>query len=196
VTRGPSQGGLPGRIAQVDYRAINLGNLDVAGFDWDLHWKFDTSLGEWTPALRATEIYRYDAVLAPNAGTVDYLAKANTDVWSPRWRGSASLNWKYRSLSAVATGRYVSGYRDYSPLATGEFQHLGDFWTTDVNFSFALGQSYRFQRAGLKDLAISVGAVDLFDVRVPYSTYSVGGYDPSQYDIRGRSAYLQLSTRF
>ena len=111
--------------------------------------------------------------------------------WAPRWKGTVGTHWERNHLSADLTGRYVSHYRDYDPLASGAYLTLGNFWIFDAHASFELpAMSHTF--AGIK---LSGGAVNLFNRQPQFSMIGggYGGYDAAQYDIRDRVLYLALS---
>jgi hypothetical protein len=199
VTRAAPQGdGLPGRITRVDYSALNLGDIWVAGVDFGIDYRFDTTFGTWSSSARATHYTRYDALLDPDVGVSDYLGKANTDIWVPSWRGNIGLNWRLNAWSAGLIGRYVGHYRDYNPLSDGRYQQLGNFWIWDANVRWEIGQDLALQNRLLSKAYVSLGAVDLFDHTPEFSATTSPGYgwDAAQNDIRGRYVYLQFGLSF
>jgi iron complex outermembrane receptor protein len=199
VIRGP---GTPGPIQSVCGGFFNFGTLSVSGFDGDIAYKYQTDFGTLTPAISATEIYKYKAALVPGAPITDRVSKANLDAWAPRWKGTASLGWSLGPYSAAIDGRYVGKYRDYAPLvngpSAGTYQTLGNYWVFDANIKVGIGDLVEPNNPYLKDTYISVGGVNLFNILPPFSMYSNGlsGYDPSQYDIRGRFLYVNLGLRY
>ncbi len=71
VTRAPPQNGQPGQLINIDAGFVNFGAITVAGVDYRLDYRTSTSIGEITSTVNATQTYRYDAALTPNAPTVD-----------------------------------------------------------------------------------------------------------------------------
>jgi len=192
-------GGVPGRVTVVDYSALNLGDIWVEGVDLGVDYRFDTALGTWAPGVRATRYTRYDALLNPTVGVVDYLGNANNDIWVPRWRATLSLDWRLNAWSAGLIGRYVGNYRDYNPLSNGRYQRLGDFWVWDANLRWDVGRGLALQeRSWLSSSYVSLGAVNLFDHEPEFAATTSPGYgwDGAQNDIRGRYAYIELGLKF
>lgn len=199
VTRAaPGTDGLPGRITEINYSALNLGDIWVEGVDFDASYRIETSVGEFSPNVRATRYTRYDALLNPLLGISDYLANANTDIWVPKWRGTAGLGWHKAAWSASIDGRYLGKYRDYNPLLNGQYLYLGDTWTFDMNARWAVGEQFHLGGSWLSKLNVALGAVNVFDRKAQFSASSTPGYgfDAGQYDIRGRYAYLQIGVQF
>ncbi|KAF1717034.1 hypothetical protein CSC74_09240 [Pseudoxanthomonas yeongjuensis] len=198
IREAPQGDGLPGRITEIDYSALNLGDIWVEGVDLGIDYRFRTAQGNWFASLRTTRYTRYDALLNPQVGTNDYLAKANTDIWVPRWRGTLALNWSLDSWSASMTGRYVGRYRDYNPLTNGVYRQLGNFWTMDADVRWAVGQDLAAGSRWFSKTFVSLGAVNLLDREPEFSATTTSGYgwDGSQNDIRGRYAYLEIGLNF
>jgi iron complex outermembrane receptor protein len=199
VVRGPGQNGQPGPITQINDLPINFGNIKAAGFDADLSYRWDTGFGELTPSISVAEMYHYTAALTPDVAATDRLSQANDDLnWAPRWKGTVALAWKAGAYSMNVTGRYVGRYRDYDPLiTTGTYLTLGNFWLVDLNARYVIGQTLAHSSQYLRNSYLEVGAVNLANSLPPYSNiFGVGGYDPTQYDIRGRFLYTRLGVKF
>jgi len=192
VVRGPSIDGGPGAIQSVDISFLNFGALHARGFDYQLRYTTTTALGELTPSIAATQTYRFEAAVTPTAPVQNRLDRANTDAWAPSWKGVVSLDWKKDQLSAGASTRYVSGYSDYSPLTDGSYLQLGNFWITDLHARLE-------SRLSGSTASVTFGVNNVFDSLPRFSAgggFGTLGYDPSQYDIIGRFAYLNLGVDF
>jgi len=199
VTRAaPGNDGLPGRITDINYSALNLGDIWVEGVDFDVSHRIDTAIGQFSSSVRATRYTRYDALLNPTLGISDYLANANTDIWVPKWRGTVGLGWHKAAWSVSMDGRYLGKYRDYNPLLNGQYLYLGDTWTFDMNARWDVGEQLHLGSGWLSKLNVSLGAVNVFDRKAQFSASSTPGYgfDAGQYDIRGRYGYLQVGLQF
>jgi hypothetical protein len=198
VVRGPAtpqdqQRGFLGPIIQVNDLYYNFGDLHLGGFDADLRYAIDTRFGEVTPSLAIANIYKWQSALTPGAPLLNYVSQAGGNPgWAPRWKGTAALSWKHRALSASLAGRYIGQYKDYQYVAPNT-NVLGNFWTCDLNIRFEPGLSSRNSR--LAGTYVAFGAVNLFDKAPPFS-YSVGTYDYTEYDIRGRYLYARLGIKF
>jgi iron complex outermembrane receptor protein len=185
--------GYPGRILQVDNVTVNFGAFDLAGVDLGLTWRMQTSAGELIPSFSVTNAYKYDAALVPQAPVEDRAGKANSGGYAPEWKGIASLAWNRPLVQTSVAARYIGEYEDYAPST----RQLGDFWLVDANVSYDVGQALAPQSRYLDGLSLSGGVVNLFDKLPEYSfMFGTVGFDPRQYDIRGRFLYVQLGAQF
>ena len=76
----------------MDYSFINFGTTREEGIDASLDWRFVTGLGDFTPAIAATYISKFEGNTTPGAPIVDRASRANNDtVFAPRWKGIASI---------------------------------------------------------------------------------------------------------
>ncbi len=193
VVRDP----VTGAIRSIDMSYINFGAMNVAGFDLALSQGFDTGLGRFVAGLRATRVYEYEAAVTPGLPATDRLSRADTDAWAPKLKGNLSLAWEQGLYSANLTGRYVSKYTDYQDLGPNT-RRIGDFWLWDMSGRFAFGERFAADNPYLRGAAIQLGVVNLFDSLPVYSNFYSGvrGYDATQYDIRGRFVYANLSFGF
>ncbi len=199
VVRGPTVNGQLGDIRSVDISYLNFGALHAAGLDYEVSYKVHTMAGDLAPHLAATEIYRYEAAVTPQAPLQDRLSKGNTDAWAPRWKGTASLGWSLQDYSATISANYVSSYQDYSRLPTGQYLQLGNFWRANLyskkEFTNPFGGFGHAPKAGY----VALGVNNLFDRMPRFSAgggFGLLGYDPSEYDILGRFIYINAGVRW
>jgi iron complex outermembrane receptor protein len=201
ITRAPPtasdiQQGFLGPITSIKDIPVNYGQIVVAGFDMDASYTVHTALGEITPSLAVTETYRWDEALVPGApveravSQLDGLLLAG---FSPRWKGSASLNWARAAYSASFTGRYVGHYDDYTVYGGPQPHELGKFWLYDLNLHCDLGQVFAGS-ALLKGSYFALGGVNIFNT-LPKFEY-VDRYDTNEADIRGRFLYAQVGKKW
>jgi iron complex outermembrane receptor protein len=196
VVRAPNcAGGPPCPIVTVNQTFSNFGEINVGGVDYAVSYRFLAGGVEWTPQVSATRIYTYQVALQPGAAATNRVSIANDDTnWAPRWKARLALEARAGAWSAVLAGRYVGSYRDYDPLLNGTYLRQGDVWYADVNFRYDLGS---LGVPALHNLALELGAVNLFDQQPQFSTYRSAaiGYDILQSDIRGRFLYFRLAAR-
>jgi len=183
--------GYAGMITLIDASYTNYGELIVEGFDVDVDYKFDTAIGTFSPALSVTEVYKYDAAVAPNAPLQDRLGYASADAFATRWKGTVALAYSNGSWSARTAGRYISGYLDYD-LA----RHLGDFWLFDASVHYALGKDFFADDSLLKNAYMEASVVNAFNKAPQFTDYFGTGYDPRMADIRGRFVSMTVGTRW
>jgi len=185
-------------IQSVSLGFLNFGELHVAGVDLGLSYRIPTKMGTFTPSIRASEMYRYDAGVAPGAPVTDRLGKATrSGAWGPRWKGNVNLGWVSGPYSASLSGRYVSSYTDYQDFGPTS-RKLGDFWYWDVFGKYEVGKALASSNRYLSGAFVRFGVVNLLNSSPKYSNYAYAsrGYDPAQYDIRGRVVSAGVGIRF
>jgi hypothetical protein len=74
---------------------------------------------------------------------------------------------------------------------------LGKFWLFDCNVKYDLGSAAAGRNRYLAGAYVSAGVVNAFNSLPRYSNLFGGivGYDPSEYDIRGRFVYINFGVR-
>jgi len=183
--------GYAGLITLIDSSYTNYGELIVEGFDLDVDYKFDTAIGTFSPALSVTEVYKYDAAVAPNAPLQDRLGYASADAFATRWKGTVSLAYNTGEWTARVAGRYISGYIDYDLV-----RHLGDYWLFDASLHYALGKRFFAEDSLMKNAYVEASVVNAFNKAPQFTDYYGTGYDPRMADIRGRFVSMTLGTRW
>ncbi len=184
-----------GDITQVNDRFLNFGGLEVAGFDYLIDYKRQTGIGQLTFSASATRTSHYTIALVPGAPTIvaDSVAQDSGN-WAPRWKGTVALGWKLGRYTANLDGRYVGRYRDYDSTT----RYLGNFWLYDAHFRYALGEAFASNSHWLSKSYAELGGVNIFNSLPPFSNFYFGfvGYDPSQYDLRGRFIYAKIGVKW
>src|SRR5205807_2732726 len=107
--------GFPGAITALRDTYFNFGKIHVAGFDGDVSYKFDTGVGEFTPAVALANVFRWRSAIAPGAPESDNVSKANQlgVGFAPRWKGTVQLGYLKGLFSTTVIGRYTGRYLDY-----------------------------------------------------------------------------------
>lgn len=178
--------GPPCPIVEIIDNPVNFGEINVAGLDYQVTYKARSEVGIWTPSLNATQTYRYNEALLPNSPPTDAASKAqDSGNWAPHWKATAALGWTLGPYSAHVDARYVGRYQDYDTTS----HELGNFWLYDVNARYLIGQALAHDDPWLRGAYIEVGGVNISNSLPVYSDRNGGGYDPTQYDIRGRFLY-------
>jgi len=167
----------------------------VAGFDYQMNYRYRSIYGQFTPSLSVTQTYAYGAQLVPGAPAIDGVSKAqDSSDWSPRWKGTVALGWKRGAFVANVDSRYVGHYLDYDSTT----RDIGNFWLYDANLRYGLGQVIAPNEKFLKGAYLEVGGVNLFNQLPKYSDYESNylGYDPAEADIRGRFLYAKAGVKW
>jgi iron complex outermembrane recepter protein len=187
--------GFLGQITQINDLYFNYGDLDVAGLDLDVHYSFDTPVGRLTPAVAVTDMVKWRSALTPGSPEVSYLSQATIigPGFAPRWKGTAGLAWKLRTLTVNVAGRYLGRYRDYQDYVPNT-NVLGNFWLLDSNARYDFGKDLVPSGSWASGVYAAVGAINLLN-RQPQFSYS-DGYDPLETDLRGRILYLSVGLKW
>jgi iron complex outermembrane recepter protein len=195
VTRGapdPNFPDLPGRIATIDQRYINLGAVHVQGVDIEAHARSPVmDWGRLSFNLNGTYYLRYDNQNTDGTwtGTVGTaFGSVNTGI-IPRWKHYASLTWDKGPWSATLAQTFQDSYTDWSPDLDGNLRTVGTMSLWDLQGSYT----------GFKNLKLTLGVKNLFDRDPPISNQQntfILGFDPSYYDPRARFVYASVTYKF
>jgi hypothetical protein len=186
-----------GNLTAVKATFLNFGALEASGVDADLHYRFETPDGVFSPGASLAVVTKFEAALRPGDPLANRLSVATLqDAWAPRVRATGNLGWQSGAFSATLTGRYLSRYLDYQTPVNSN--HLGDYWLWDASLRVGVGQLLGLHQPLLEQSDITISAVNAFDRGPQYSNYSSGqiGYDASQFDILGRVISVKLATHW
>ncbi len=187
VTREPASNGLPGRVTNVLYTEVNLGQVHTAGMDFEAAHSWRTGAGRWTLSTGATHNSKYRVTLTPNSPAEDRLGRRFRDHWAPEWKGRVSVGFEHGAWGIAATSRYLGSYKDTGAAA----QRLGGLWMHDLSGRVDL-KRLGLGTASVKAATLSLAVNNLMD-REPQFMLSAPYYDPTQSDWRGRYASVRLS---
>lgn len=196
VTRDP----LTGLITYLDVRQINISRYDSAGVDIAAEAYFPSAIGEWFAGFSASYTYQYQTQITDASPLEDGVSVRRSEGWAPRWKIVPRLGWEPRDgINTQVVGRYVSRYRDSSPLITGpnagSYPRLGDFWMLDINADFELSKLLDF--GSMLGTRLTFGATNMLNKRPEFCmSCGINGYDSSTYDIVGRTYYAELRMSF
>lgn len=126
-----------------------------------------------------------------NAGTIitggqDLVGQNGT----PEWRGSGSLNWRYKNFTAnwftTYTGKFYSTALTY---AAGGFYKVPDTWVHNLSVSYTFEDGNKY----LENTRVLIGARNVFDKDPPLTA---DGYQASVYNPYGRYLYFNIRKEF
>lgn len=164
----------------VDARRKNLGFLWVAGVDFHLAYRQDTSWGGLYGSLDGTRLVNRKSQAVVGAVTSDLLL-ANLSKLSI----AATVGGHVGNFRASATVRYTDGY-----AVTGlpRQTHVDSFAPVNLYFSYGL------EDVGLKEAEISLNIDNVFDTQPPFIDQT-GGI-PTTTSTLGRFVALGVRMRF
>lgn len=195
-----------GDVIQVIDNYTNLSPRKVRGLDFGMYYQVrDSGLGDFSlrfNAARLLEFYQSPGPLqqalidGQAAGDIDptiIIVGAEDLVEQngrPKWRGSASLSWRYKGFGAGWFANYVGPVTDTSAsLADGTRFRVKDHMT------HSLYVQYEPEAGLLKDTRFRIGARNIFNKLAPLSDQTYG-YIGDLYSNRGRQIYASISKRF
>jgi hypothetical protein len=114
--------------------------------------------------------------------------------FAPRWKATTGLGWKGGPLSLNMLGRYVGRYQDYQEFVANT-NTLGNLWLFDLNANLAVGKAGEGGGSWIPGLAVTLGAINIFD-KAPQFAHTTPPYDFNTVDIRGRTLYVQITSRW
>ncbi|RHW17351.1 TonB-dependent receptor [Sphingomonas gilva] len=195
-----------GEIIQVIDNYTNLSPRTVRGYDLGLYYRVeDTGIGDFSLRVNAARLLEFfqtpdpltqSLIDAQGAGTInDFINIAGAESLieengRPKWRGSASLTWRYDQFGAGWYTSYTGPVTDTSAALDD-----GTRFRVDDHLTHSLYLQVEAEGGLLDDTRLRVGARNIFNRLAPLAdgTY---GYIGDLYSNRGRQVYFQLSKRF
>ena len=167
----------------------NIGGLETAGVDLQLHWHLDAGPGRITTEAYATHVYEW-RFAEPGGSTIDYHGRIGGVALGsavPEWKGQVRLGYAWGDADLHATWRYIDSMRDvvYPAFKVPARDYL------DV------GIAYSFGAGALQGLVLRAGVENLLDEQPPiYPTYQQANTEPALYDVLGKRYYLSAGWKF
>jgi outer membrane receptor protein involved in Fe transport len=207
VRLDPAQGQSVGQISYVEDDYFNVQPRQVRGVDFEVDYDLhDTPVGSFSVRLNASKLLKWEqqasdlqkTLIAANAagqlGPGVVITGAGSQIamdGNPKWRASATLNWRQGPWRAGAQLNYVGPVNDTGPTpVNGQFFQVKS-WTT-----LNLYGEYDFDRPGLFDKSsIKIGVRNVAD-KVPPLDSNNFGYLGSLHNALGRYSYVEVSKQF
>jgi iron complex outermembrane receptor protein len=175
----------------------NAASALVSGFDVNVNWTDKYDFGRLSADLSGTYMSKFDlktlAGTQHSVGTIINPDGTPLDVAAlgviSRWKHRLSFNWSTTQWSTTFAQNFTLGYHDAFDL-NGDPHDVPAVATYDAQVAFT----------GIKNLKMSLGVKNLFDKKPPLfigngSSFQYG-YDPQNYDPRGRYVYVSAGYKF
>jgi iron complex outermembrane receptor protein len=182
--------------------AVNVGTGDNEGIDYNFHYAWDASFGQWDFNLRGTHML--DSVSSLTGSSLGKFGNDDAVVFEDMFLFSTGLsmgNWHHTLL-----WNYRSGYDDQEQTVeiVGTGVPLGQGPETDVQLKIGSYQTWDYQVRWmtLEDrLGLSFGIQNFLDEEPPLSLRVSGaghqvGWDPRYTDAFGRTYYVSADFTF
>jgi iron complex outermembrane receptor protein len=194
-----------------DQRRTNLGQSDIDGWDFDVHYIKQTSAGNLMLDFSGEYFVKFQTQLAPGTPFIDNITSglqyfqndAGAQAIIP-WHLRASAGWQVGPLSLQAVGNYTGHYNyAYSQynytinpngVATPKIQWVSPFVTLDLNANW----SFPDESGVLKNAKVQVNVYNVLDQNPPfqYVTGASGGFASESANPLGRTFRISLDKRF
>ncbi|WP_428312000.1 TonB-dependent receptor domain-containing protein [Hydrocarboniphaga sp.] len=198
ITRGST-----GDINGFSNKLLNVGTIDVKGFDLTLSWfSPESAFGKFGLNFNGTYMQEYKSV--SKATGLEEPRKVGvevTDSGIPRIRGNLRASYEISRFNAAWTMRYISSLKEecnadildgFSQLCSDPDKatnRLGAVVYNDARVSYKLPVK--------ADATVAAGVNNVFDKDPPAClSCSLNGYDASLYDLPGTYGYVQASVRY
>jgi iron complex outermembrane recepter protein len=181
-----------GNVTQIRGVLQNIAGIRTNGIDLNLAYRRPlTGMGEIGLTWNNTFLNEFDVSTPTQSGiAVEHRRGVETGSPSqgyPKWKSIGIVDWNGFGFGATVTGRYVSKIREIlnngSPMKATFYTDAQLRWTPKLNL--------------LKELQLTVGANNLFNVKAPACfTCDVNGFDPTTYDTPGRYYYARIGVKY
>jgi iron complex outermembrane recepter protein len=197
VVRDP----LTNEIVETTAQLQNTGTLQAQGLDLDVRYREKLGPGVLGVGLNGTYYFKYDQS-TPGGSSAKVGTIVNPD-GSPvisstaglevgvilRYKQYLSATWSQGDWLSTLANSYATGYRAGNDLNDNP-THVDAVSLWDLQVAYT----------GFKNAVITLGARNIFDtdppLYVPASQQFMAGYDPTQWDPRGRFVYLTGTLKF
>jgi hypothetical protein len=174
--------------------SINSGDRTTDGIDLTGTYELRTEVGTFRVDASFTRVMTFQQQDYPGAEAVDYLGKywpsgsALGNYGLPKWRGSASVTWKHRQLSASIGFNHVDGYKEVG----NAMNPIRSYETFDLRFGWS-----RLKLPFVESAEVLLAVNNIFDEQPSYvATSWENAHDRAIADIRGRMYSIELNAKF
>ena len=185
IIRGAPTGNVPGRIVQINTGNANVAELNVTGMDLTVGYRYDTdSIGSFSASLQYSKLFDYifTSLPAPLGVPADLLNTA----WTPDDRATLNGNWTYGNHTVSINSYWVDGFNN---LAGNSNPGIASF----VNHNL----SYIYRAPWDADITIGVRNIMDRDPSIdPNSNWQGNPFEPTLYDVFGRTPFVNYKQRF
>ncbi|GFE85994.1 TonB-dependent receptor [Steroidobacter agaridevorans] len=180
--------GRRGRLRTLDVRRANFGGTETRGIDASISNTFKTETARVTPRLDITytDSFRYADIPSVRDPGRERTGVADVQGTITRWRLRGWLQIAMAEWDTNILARWNSCYEDVDAAVAATGRRVCPGMIVDFNLAKEIGEH----------LKVTVGASDIFDHSPSFSeVFGTAGYDLSQDNLVGRTAFVTLSVR-
>ena len=168
-----------GAITTVYDRFSNIAKVQVEGIDADMRWRLPSAstYGKLTLRMGGSYLASFQQPPAIGAAMTEYAGNnAGPRGALPRTKGKVGFDWDVAGFLLTVNGNVTSGYNQKRGVAFTSVQtHVPSQTTADIYLAYN----------GFKNLKVSLAVSNVEDKQPPFDAGTFG-WDPTQYDLRGR----------
>ena len=185
IIRGAPNGNVPGRIVQINTGNANVASLDLKGMDVSIGYRFDTeSIGSFSATLQYSKLFDY--IFSPLPEPLGVPTEQLNTAWTPDDRATLNGNWTYGNHTIAFNSFWVDGFNN---LAGNSNPGIASF----VNHNL----SYIYRAPWDADITIGVRNLLDRDPSIdPNANWQGNPFEPTLYDIFGRTPFVNYKQRF
>lgn len=182
IAAAPPQSPVPARIDAIFQSfAINVGQRIIDGLDFDLNYKVNTGIGNFTFNVNANRQLGFRQELAPGTGFQNIIG----DQSAIKWRARGQLSWNLDDLTVSAFMNYIGPFTN--PTST-LFPNVKSWETFDLTVQYNLPNV-------LKGSQIQLRGSNIFNRWPPFYDGTLGFFQNAHSPF-GRTLELTLRTKF
>jgi len=212
-----------GPIESIVNNYRNISGRELSGFDMSARWRSDrTRMGRLDVRARATYLTRFDEVIADD-GDVPIMNDQRWKNNNSKWRGNASVTWRFANMStglsayyrgsSLETSAHMGSTADSPEVMFAKWDALGRphyivptllpngntryyykvSATTYYNWFFRY--NVRQRQGWIQGMHFRVGIINLFDVQPSFADVA-RGYRGGVALARGRTFNFEVGKRF
>ena len=185
IIRGAPNGNVPGRIIQINTGNANVAELNIRGLDATISYRYDTdSLGSFSTSLQYSKLFDYifTSLPVPLGTPTEQLNNA----WTPDDRATFNVYWTYGNHTVALNSYWIDGFNN---LAGNDNPGIASF----VNHNL----SYIYRAPWDADITIGLRNVLDRDPSIdPNANWQGNPFEPTLYDVRGRTPFINYKQRF
>ena len=198
ITREATTSGF-GPITALDLTNLNFAKAETEAYDYSAEYVFpNSSTGNWTVALSATELRHSRSQATANSPFVENAGVLNVLFGNIKWRSTAGLKWAYRDLDVAWTSRYYGSYyltTDHEVLPGQGAARVESQLYHDVSIGYHVRGAQRYSI--LAGSVVQIGVTNIFNDRPPFDARAVNqNYYSDVGDPRLGAYYVSIRGSF
>ena len=185
IIRAPASGGIPGRIIEINTGTANVAELNVSGIDVNISYRFDTdSFGAFSTNLQFSRLF--DSILTSLPEPLGTPTEQLDMAFFPSNRATLSGNWTYGNHTIALNSYWIKSTQN---IAGSDDPGIASFVNHNVSYIYRAPWDADIV-VGVRNLADRDPSID------PNANWQGGAFEPTLYDVYGRTPFVNYKQRF